>query len=66
MIIIRQLIEKYKNQEVAHFWIYLAEFFTRTGEFGLARDIYEEALDVETSGSIRSISDFGVVFNAYV
>ena len=28
------------------FWTYLAEFFIRQGQFGLARDIFEESLQM--------------------
>ena len=61
-MILRNLIEKYKgSREVGPIWNKLALFFVRTGEFGLARDIFEEAL-----ADIRSVQDFSIVFNAYV
>jgi uncharacterized protein HemY len=66
IVILRNLIEKYKEDslgKVGQLWIYLAELFIRTGDFGMARDIFEEALE---QGSITSVTDFTIVFNAYV
>lgn len=47
-------------------WVYLAEFFIRLGQFGTARDVFEEAIDSQAAGSVKTVRDFGVVFNAYI
>jgi pre-mRNA-splicing factor SYF1 len=66
IVIVRQLIEKHKQSEVSSFWICLSEFFIRQGDFDLAREIFEEALDIENQGSIQTVRDFSIVFNAYL
>jgi len=38
----------------------------RLGEFGMARDIFEEALDTQSMGGVKTVRDFGLVFNAYL
>jgi len=69
VVLIRSLIEKHKDNQSgiqATLWINLASFFIRMGEFGMARDIFEEALDIESLGGVNTVRDLSVVFNAYV
>jgi pre-mRNA-splicing factor SYF1 len=67
--IMRNLIqEKYKEATsglLGQLWNYLAQFFIRLGQFGLARDIFEEALDREVNG-IKTVRDFAIVYNSYL
>jgi pre-mRNA-splicing factor SYF1 len=58
--IIKHGIRKYTD-EVGKLWIFLADYFTRLGLFGKARDSFEEAL-----ASITTARDFGIIFNAYM
>ena len=44
------------------YWTFLAEFFIRQGQFGLARDIFEESLEI----GVDSVKDFTIIFNSYV
>ena len=41
--LIRHAIRKYTD-ESGRLWLFLADYFTRLGLFGKARDIFEEAL----------------------
>jgi hypothetical protein len=62
------MIGKYNDSKVGYvglLWTYLAEFFIRLGQFGVARDVFEEALSIEASG-VKTIKDFTIVFNAYI
>lgn len=43
----------------------MAEFFIRQGQFGVARDIFEEAIDIESVG-VNTVRDLAIVFNAYI
>jgi len=45
--------------------VYLAEFFTRLGDFEMAADIFEEAIETRVNG-VRTVKDFTIVFNSYV
>jgi len=66
--VIRNLIQKYNESKLGYvglLWVYLAEFFIRLGQFGLARDIFEEALQIEPNG-VKTARDFTIVFNSYV
>jgi hypothetical protein len=66
VLLLRSFIEKHKTtpgSQISHFWISLSEFFTRTGEFGMARDIFEEALALY---GIQSVTDFSLLFTAYL
>jgi len=68
MTILRSQIVKYKDStdgRVGVYWTHLAEFFVRIGQFGIARDVFEEALSVETGG-VATARDFAIVFNSYV
>ncbi|RWS06759.1 pre-mRNA splicing factor Syf1-like protein [Dinothrombium tinctorium] len=57
--IIREGIKRYTGQQ-GKLWNSLAEYYTRSGLFEKARDIYEEALI-----SVMTIRDFSQVFDAY-
>lgn len=64
--IMRGLIEKSgAGHQVGQLWNYMAQMFIRLGQFGLARDIFEEALDVQANG-VQTVRDFVIVFNSYV
>lgn len=56
---LRKTIEKDQNGET---WTHLAEFFIRQGQFGLARDIFEESIQ----NGVKTVRDFTIVFNSYV
>lgn len=58
--ILRHGIRKYTD-EVGKLWIFLADYYTRLGLFGKARDVFEEAL-----ATITTARDFGIIFNAYM
>jgi pre-mRNA-splicing factor SYF1 len=58
--IIRHGIRKYTD-EVGKLWIFLADYYTRLGLFGRARDVFEEAL-----ATIITARDFGIIFNSYM
>lgn len=57
--IIREGIKRYIDQQ-GKLWISLAEYYTRSGLFDKARDIFEEAI-----ASIKTIRDFSQIFDAY-
>lgn len=57
--ILREGIKRYVDQQ-GRLWISLAEYYTRSGLFDKARDIFEEAL-----ASLRTVRDFSQVFDAY-
>ena len=57
--IIREGIRRYTDQQ-GKLWISLAEYYTRSGLFEKATDIYEEAIL-----SVMTIRDFSQVFDAY-
>ncbi|XP_027201057.2 pre-mRNA-splicing factor SYF1 fand [Dermatophagoides pteronyssinus] len=57
--IIREGIKRYVDQQ-GKLWISLAEYYTRSGLFDKARDIFEEAL-----ASIKTVRDFSQIFDAY-
>lgn len=57
--ILREGIKKYIDQQ-GKLWISLAEYYTRSGLFDKARDIFEEAL-----ASIKTVRDFSQIFDAY-
>lgn len=57
--IIREGIKRYVDQQ-GKLWISLAEYYTRSGLFDKARDIFEEAIS-----SIKTIRDFSQIFDAY-
>lgn len=57
--IIREGIKRYTDQQ-GKLWNALAEYFTRSGLFEKARDIYEEAVL-----KVMTIRDFSQVFDAY-
>lgn len=57
--IIREGIKRYVDQQ-GKLWISLAEYYTRSGLFDKARDIFEEAI-----ASIKTIRDFSQIFDAY-
>lgn len=46
-------------------WTYLAEFFVRLGQFGVARDVFEEGLQIEVNG-VKTVKDFTILFNSYL
>lgn len=58
--IIKHGIRKYTD-EVGKLWIFLADYYTRLGLFGKARDAFEEAL-----ATITTARDFGIIYNAYM
>jgi len=58
--LIRYAIAKYP-EEAGRLWIFLADYYSRLGYFGKARDVFEEAL-----AQLTSVKDFGVIFNAYM
>ncbi|RWS31360.1 pre-mRNA splicing factor Syf1-like protein [Leptotrombidium deliense] len=57
--IIREGIKRYTDQQ-GKLWNSLAEYYTRSGLFEKARDIYEEALL-----NVMTIRDFSQVFDSY-
>ncbi|CAG2107967.1 unnamed protein product [Medioppia subpectinata] len=57
--IIREGIKRYHDEQ-GMLWISLAEYYTRSGLFEKARDVYEEAIL-----SVMTIKDFSQVFDAY-
>lgn len=57
--IIRQGIKRYPDQ-TGQLWNSLAGFYTRSGQFEKARDIYEEAIQ-----TVVTVRDFSQVFEAY-
>lgn len=57
--IIREGIKRYTDQQ-GKLWNTLAEYFTRSGLFEKARDVYEEGIL-----KIMTIRDFSQVFDAY-
>lgn len=57
--VIRDCINKYSDDQ-GKLWVKLSDYFTRKGEFELARNVFEEALE-----KIDNVKDFGVIFNAY-
>ncbi|OTF82327.1 pre-mRNA-splicing factor SYF1-like protein, partial [Euroglyphus maynei] len=57
--IIREGIKRYVDQQ-GKLWISLAEYYTRSGLFDKARDIFEEAL-----ANIKTVRDFSQIFDAY-
>lgn len=68
--IIRDAIEKrdkddQDNGQVGQLWVHLAEFFIRLGDFEMAIEIFEEALETRVNG-VRSVKDFTLVFNSYL
>ncbi|KAH9529747.1 Pre-mRNA-splicing factor SYF1 [Dermatophagoides farinae] len=58
-VIIREGIKRYVDQQ-GKLWISLAEYYTRSGLFDKARDIFEEAL-----ANIKTVRDFSQIFDAY-
>ena len=69
IVVIRNLIEKYKDSDQcisSQLWVCLSEFFIRVGDFGIARDIFEQSLDIEQETSIKTVKDFALLFNAYL
>ena len=64
--IIRSMITSGQYQDdLGLLWTYLAEFFIRQGQFGVARDIFEEAIDIESLG-VNTVRDLAIVFNSYI
>ena len=64
--IIRSMITSGEFQDdLGLLWTYLAEFFIRQGQFGVARDVFEEAIDIDSIG-ITTVRDLAIVFNAYI
>lgn len=59
-MIIKHAIRMYTD-EVGKLWIFLADYYTRLGLFGRARDVFEEAI-----ATITTARDFGIIFNAYM
>ncbi|KAF7493717.1 Pre-mRNA-splicing factor SYF1 [Sarcoptes scabiei] len=57
--VIREGIKRYVDEQ-GKLWISLAEYYTRSGLFDKAREIFEEALD-----SIKTVRDFSQIFDAY-
>ncbi|XP_015791103.1 pre-mRNA-splicing factor SYF1 [Tetranychus urticae] len=57
--IIREGIKQYRDEQ-GKLWNAYAQYFTRSGLFERARDIYEEAIS-----SVMTIKDFSLVFDAY-
>ena len=57
--VIRSGISRFSD-EVGRLWCRLADFYTRLGQFEKARDIYEEGI-----GSVITVRDFTIVFDAY-
>ena len=58
--IIRSGITKFSD-EVGRLWNSLADYYIRLGQFERARDVYEEAI-----GSVTTVRDFSIIFDAYV
>jgi len=54
-------IEHHLGEMQGTLWTRLAEFHIKSGDFELARSVYEEALD-----EITRVRDFSLVFDAYV
>ncbi|XP_053201125.1 pre-mRNA-splicing factor syf1 homolog [Panonychus citri] len=57
--IIREGIKQYRDEQ-GKLWNAYAQYFTRSGLFERARDIYEEAIS-----SVLTIKDFSLVFDSY-
>ncbi|KNC76167.1 hypothetical protein SARC_11321 [Sphaeroforma arctica JP610] len=57
--IIRAGIARYTDM-VGRLWVSLAEYYTRMGEFGKTRDVYEEGIQ-----TVMTVRDFSIVFDAY-
>ena len=53
-------IEKFP-EESAKFWVYLADFYTRLGEFDHAREVFDSSLD-----KCDSVASFGILYSAYL
>jgi len=48
------------KEESGDLWVSLAEYYTRSGIFERARDVYEEALK-----SVTTVRDFAIIFDSY-
>jgi len=59
-LILRHALAQYSD-EGGRLWIFLADYHTRMGLFGKARDAFEEAL-----AQLNRARDFGIIFNAYM
>lgn len=59
-MILRHALSQYSD-EAGRLWIFLADYETRLGLFGKARDAFEEAL-----AQLNRARDFGIIFNAYM
>lgn len=57
----KELIQHRLGEMEGTLWTRLAEYHIRSGDFELARSVYEEALD-----AITRVRDFSLVFDAYV
>ena len=57
--IIRGGLKRFTDQ-LGQLWCSLADYYTRSGLFDRARDIYEEAID-----SVTTARDFTLIFDAY-
>eukprot|EP01134_Creolimax_fragrantissima_P005435 CFRG5435T1 len=57
--IIRAGIARYTDM-VGRLWVSLAEYYTRMGQFGKTRDVYEEGIQ-----TVMTVRDFSIVFDAY-
>ncbi|KAF4692018.1 Pre-mRNA-splicing factor SYF1 [Perkinsus olseni] len=57
--VVRSAIGKFSDQ-TGRLWNSLADYYVQLGNFGKARDVYEEALE-----SISTVRDFSLVFEAY-
>jgi len=62
--IIKNAIATYANTEggeVGRLWCRLADFYVRSGNFLQARATYEAGME-----AVRSVRDFGIVFDSYI
>jgi pre-mRNA-splicing factor SYF1 len=57
--IIRDGIKKFKD-EVGRLWTSLAEYYIRKNWQGMARDVFEEAMQ-----RVVTVRDFSVIFDSY-
>ena len=58
--LLRHAIRRF-TEESGRLWVLLADYYSRLGLFGRARDVFEEAL-----AQLTSVRDFGMIFNAYL
>ena len=58
--LLRHAIRRF-TEESGRLWVLLADYYSRLGLFGRARDVFEEAL-----AQLTSVRDFGLIFNAYL